>query len=308
MYHTILVPLDGSAFGEWALSAAVSIARRTGASLELVTVAVPLPAVISDGGPLAYDAAWATAAADRATAYLQAVTRRVTGAAELAVTQSVLGGRRVAELLVEHAAKVGADLVVMSTHGYGPLRRAWLGSVADAVVRHSPVPVLLIRPEEEAAPDLSRESLFRRVLVPLDGSGYAEEVLTHAVALGELADASYTLVEVVVPPFVVGAPIGTFPAHVDATLLSDARTAADAYLRGVAERLRKRELRVETLVATEPFTAGAILEQAERLGIDLIALTTHGRGGLGRLLLGSVADKVVRGATGPVLLYRPRGE
>jgi nucleotide-binding universal stress UspA family protein len=307
MYHKLLVPLDGSTFGEWALPAALGIARRAGAQLELVTVDVPPPPLISDAGLLRYDSAWASAARDRALAYLEAVAERISRAAGPTVARTVRSGGKVAELLVEHAARVGADLVVMSTHGHGPLKRAWLGSVADAVARHSPVPVLLVRPEGEDGPDLAHEVLFRNVLVPLDGSAYAEEVLTHAVALGEPAGAGYALLEVVVPPYAVGAPVGTFPPHFDPALLEAGKEAAAGYLRGVAERLRRRELRVETLVAVEPFTSAAILEEAERLEVDLIALTTHGRGGLGRLMLGSVADKIVRGARVPVLLYRPRG-
>jgi nucleotide-binding universal stress UspA family protein len=214
----------------------------------------------------------------------------------------------IVDALVQHASQTHANLIVMSTHGRGPMKRVWLGSVADGVVRHSPIPVLLIHPGEGTPRDPASEWLFGRVLVPLDGSGYSEEVLPWAVALGEVGGAAYTLMEVVQPPMVLGPPYGTFPPpHIDDEQLRALRVASKDYLEGVADRLRTREFRAETIVRDDASTAQGILDQAEKNDVDLIAMSTHGRGGLGRVLLGSVADKVVRGATVPVLLLRPSG-
>jgi nucleotide-binding universal stress UspA family protein len=100
--------------------------------------------------------------------------------------------------------------VAMSTHGRGPLSRFWLGSVADALMRRLPVPLLLVRPQE-GAPDLSEEPPLRRILIPLDGSALAEEVLAPALALGGLVGAEYTLLWVVRPlPF---SPARLWPDH-----------------------------------------------------------------------------------------------
>src|SRR5438067_676921 len=92
----------------------------------------------------------------------------------------------------------GADLVVMTTHGRGPLGRLWLGSVADALVRDLAMPLLLVRPQE-TAPDFKREPLLKHLLLPLDGSPLAEQMLEPAVALGTLMEADYTLLRVIKP-------------------------------------------------------------------------------------------------------------
>ncbi|HET9983295.1 MAG TPA: universal stress protein [Longimicrobiales bacterium] len=305
MIRSVLVPLDGSASSEWALPTAVAIARASGAKLELVSVHVPLELLGAAGEWGGYQGTLEATGTDHALAYLRGVADRVSAAAGVAATPIVRVGRA-ADALVRHAEQAGSDLVVLSTHGHGPIQRAWLGSVADAVARHSPVPVLLVRPEPDAVPDLTGGTLFRHILVPLDGSAFGEEVLGTAVALGALGAADYTLLEVVYPPFVIGPVDETLSLHVDEELLRQRKAAADAYLRGVAERLRADGLEVETVVVVEPSTVASILDYAAK-GADLIALTTHGRGGLGRVVLGSVADKVVRGAASPVLLYRPRG-
>jgi nucleotide-binding universal stress UspA family protein len=306
MIGSILVPLDGSTFAECALPTALGIARRAGAKLELVTINIRIPATVSAHIP-GYDAAWESAVHDRAEKYLNDTAKRVRQVADVTVQTTVRSGD-IAEILLDQAAQVGADLIVMSTHGRGPLQRTWLGSVAVDVIRAAPLPVLLIRPDEGETPDFTKERVFEHVLVPLDGSGHGEEVLPWAVTLGALSNADYTLLQVVEPVWVHAQPYGTFPpAHLDAAQLRAQESAVEAYLDVVAGRLRKRDSSVATIVRSDPSPAAAILSCANEHGIDLIAMATHGRGGLGRILLGSVADKVVRGGETPVLLYRPRG-
>jgi nucleotide-binding universal stress UspA family protein len=307
MFRSILVPLDGSKFGEWSLPTAIAIAKRTEAALELVTVTVPVPRAIAVELP-GYDSAHEAAMQERAEAYLRSVAERITAVAPLTVHTTVRCGQ-VAEALLEHVDDAGCDLIVSTTHGRGPLTRMWLGSVANAVVRHSAVPVLLIRPEEENEPDLTQDRLFRRVLVPLDGSPNSVEVLDAAIAVGELARADYVLLEVIYPPLVLAPAYGTMPPPpIDDRLLTEQKELAEKYLAGVAGELRRRDYWVDTAVRDEPSPATAILEYARTHEVDLIAMATHGRGGLGKLVMGSVADKVVRGASTPVLLYRPHGK
>jgi nucleotide-binding universal stress UspA family protein len=306
MVRSILVPLDGSKFSEWSLPPALAIARRTGAQLELVTVTVPVPPSVAGQIP-DYDAAWESAASKQASSYLNALVERIARSGGVVVHATLRRGN-VAPTLLKHAQDAGCDLVVMTTHGRGPLSRLWLGSVADAVVRHSSLPVMLIRPEEDQEVDLARERLFRHVLVPLDGSSYSAAALAAATAIGELAWGEYTLLEVIQPAFVLVPSFGAETApYFNESLLNEQRAAAEKYLAGTAEQLRNRGYSVETVVRDAGSTAAAILDYAASNPIDLIAMATHGRGGLGRLLLGSVADKVVRAATAPVLLVRPRG-
>ena len=131
-------------------------------------------------------------------AYLDGVVKRVASASPVRVTSDLLEGPRVAETLQAHAATSGADLIVMTTHGRGPLSRFWLGSIADEMVRLATTPVLLVRPHEEAL-DLTSEPGVRHILIPLDGSDLAEQVLEPARVLGVFMQAHFTLLRVYGP-------------------------------------------------------------------------------------------------------------
>jgi nucleotide-binding universal stress UspA family protein len=308
MYRSILVPLDGSTFSEYALPLAREVARRTGASLQLLHVIPPFP-IIDAGGPLLADADLMAHFQAQARAYLEGLLRRLGGPAAVSAAPAVREGEVVTQVK-DYAARAGADLVVMATHGRGPLARFWLGSVADELVRQLPLPLLLVRPRE-TAPDLTHAPDLRRVLLPLDGSPLAERILDPAVALGGTG-ATYTLLRVVKPALLPayapeGRPLGQeVEGLLDRIQEIQKRLLADAeeYLAGVAGRLRARGLQVQTQVAVEEQPAVAILREASEGRAGLIALETHGRHGLARLFLGSVADKVVRGASVPVLVHR----
>jgi nucleotide-binding universal stress UspA family protein len=172
-------------------------------------------------------------------------------------------------------------------------------------VRRAPVPVLLVRPQE-AAPDLAQEPVIRHVLAPLDGSALAEQVLAHAIALGTSMGAEYTLLQAIEP--VVGEyGVELYAAEPGEPAFAHLRTAAQTYLEHMAARLRAESLWVRTAVVVGP-PARAILEYARSQAVDLIAMATHGRSGIANLLVGGVADKVLRGASIPVLLHRPHAE
>jgi nucleotide-binding universal stress UspA family protein len=210
----------------------------------------------------------------------------------------------VADALDGHAKSTGNDFIIMTTHGRGPLSRFWLGSVADELVRRATVPLLLIRPLE-TAPDFASEPQLRRIAIPLDGSTLAEQVLESAIGLGSLMQADYTLVHIYGPLVDSGVdPLNYATVGGHELSLEQRRTDAESYLNRVAKRLKERGFTVETHVGFAQHPASAILDSAEHLGMSLIALETHGRRGLTRLLLGSVADKVIRGASIPVLVHR----
>ena len=302
MYRTILVPLDGSAFAEHALPLAVSIARRAGATLRLVRVHVPA-ATLYRNSDLAANLDLDALVRDEERPYLDHVSGRIAQVCGLRPDVALLDGR-VADVLYEQGVSAGVDLVVMATHGRGPLSRLWLGSVADELVRRLPTPLLLVRPGE-TAPDLAHPPAMRHVLIPLDGSALAEDILEPALELGRLMQTDYTLLRVIEPVIVPDARLGgNAVSGLDPVLLQAIQSEAQDYLERVAERLRSSSVHVQTRVVTNRWAAGAILEEAGSGATQLIALATHGRRGLGRLLLGSVADKVVRGASVPVLLRR----
>jgi len=301
MYRSLLVPLDGSAYGEHALPLALSIARRAGALVNLVQVHVPFTVMFADSiAPGTYEAEAKVMEHERA--YLDEVVKRLATVSPIRVTSALLEGPVVAETLSGHSANAGADLIVMTTHGRGPLSRFWLGNVADEMVRRATTPILLVRPQEKAL-DLASEPVMRHILIPLDGSALAELVLAPAGALGSLMQFEYTLVRVYGPeidlvPLSYEGLGGFKPGE------EELRVEAQDYLNRVAERLKGKGLKVQTQVVLGQHPASSILDMGQSLSVDLIALETHGRRGLPRLLLGSVADKVIRGASTPVLVHR----
>ena len=136
MYTSILVPLDASRFAEKALATAVAVARRANADLCLAAVEIS-PAFIPAGYPL-------EAPEDMAKKYMNEMADRVRDVTGLTVTTEVVAGGSVAEALEAVRTKVGAGLVVMSTHGRTGVSHALLGSVVEKIVRLSPVPVLTL--------------------------------------------------------------------------------------------------------------------------------------------------------------------
>ncbi len=301
MYRSLLVPLDGSAFAEHALPLALGLARRAEASLNLVSVHVPLLSVAADSiAPGTCEAEARALAQERA--YLDEIVRRLATQATVPVTSALLESAAVAELLAEHAAKTNADLVVMTTHGRGPLSRLWLGSVADEMVRRATTPVLLVRPHEKGV-DFAAEPQVRHILVPLDGSALAEQMLAPARVLGGVSQAEFTLLRVYGPAIDVD-PLGYAAQEGVEGADEQLRVRAQDYLQRVAEGLSGQGCKVQTQAVAGQHPATAILDAAQNLAVSLIALETHGRRGLPRLLLGSVADKVIRGATVPVLVHR----
>lgn len=149
--------------------------------------------------------------------------------------------------------------------------------------------------------------MFRRLLVPLDGSELAERALPHAQALAERFGASILLAEAVPPTAYVvpGDGLGTADAGLVAEAWESARDEAAAYLDRARQKLPSK-IGLETEVL-EGAPVPGLLEYAERQGVDLIVMTTHGRGGLERLVFGSVAQQLLQQARVPLLLIRAAG-
>jgi len=303
MYRTILVPLDGSPFAEHALPLALNLARRAGAALRLVHVYSPTALVYPELYPVDGDSFECEIKTGQRI-YLEGVVRRIAEVALVPTTFDILEGD-VAPTIQQEAARINADLVVMTTHGRGQVARFWLGSVADRLIRDLPAPLLLMQPTDDEI-DWKRDPLLRHILVPLDGSALAEQIVEPAVALGSLAEADYTLVRVIAPPPPAHRE-DSDPTRAERRRLQHEKLQKEAqqYLDHVGSRLQERSLQVATTVASGSSPAAAILHRAVQPKVDLIALATHGRSAVARMVLGSVADKVIRGSTLPVLVHRP---
>jgi nucleotide-binding universal stress UspA family protein len=176
----------------------------------------------------------------------------------------------------------------------------WLGSVADALVRLTTLPLLVVHPAQGGHVPADVLSVTH-IMVPLDGSNLSATILGPAADLARASGARMTLVHVVSSSAVLGARI--FPLLPDD--LSPAMAKAKEYLEKLADELREDGLQVDVHVEEHEAPGRAIAALADKLGADLIALATHGYGGLKRALLGSVADKVLRSSPLPLLVQRP---
>ncbi|MEA3338035.1 MAG: universal stress protein [Chloroflexota bacterium] len=286
----VVVSLDGSEFGEYALPMAQAVCEVTGASLVLVSV-IPVKGLLrvlpnSPGGEME------SGQAERET-YLSQVAGKMQSAG--IETEYYVAVGPVAEAINTVTRETDADMLIMSTHGRSGMDRFLIGSVANAVVQLATAPIMLLRPDDEMPPTTLE---MDEVLVTLDGSSYSERVLPYAKTLADAIDGEIILLTVpqVPEPEMYG-------AHYDAVkeLRDIAEVNAQRYLDSVAHNLRQDGANVRAIV-TGSRPATTIVETAEAEGADLIMLATHGRGGMDRLVVGSVADRVVHHTNCPVFL------
>ena len=288
---SVLVPLDGSALAEQALWVAARLARRLHGDLHVATVRVPAagePAArVGTGHEVRHDV----------RAYLEGKAEALATTHGARCSCAVLHGWP-PDALADYVRANGIALVVMTAHGRSGVSRSWIGSVTEGLLARVTAPVLVLRPG--IAPPRSR---FSRILVALDGSAGSKKVLAQAVALGSLESGTeYTLVSIVEAP----APTpGHSPVHLGADpagSLAGRREATGKDLERRAERLRKQGLGVTTRVLVAQGVGEQLIELAKSLDSDLIAVGSQRPRATERLLLGSVADKVIRGASQPVLV------
>lgn len=320
MFKRIVVPLDGSARAECAIPVAARIAGASSASIVLVrVVTAPVNYRRPLGVPPDVEQHMLAAELDGAKRYLEESAASGTLAGILVETKVPVGPD--AATLLAEALSLPADLIVMCSHGYTGFKRWALGSVALKIARHSPVPVLVLREGGDVPTNIHPGGLRPvRVLVALDGSPLAEATLAPAAYLS-------TALSSPLPGMLHLARVVPWPPLEDERQ-NDKVTAArvwaesdaKAYLEGVEQRLREGELAglhlsITTSVAVHAEAAetlmrmaehGECLDEGERSGgCDLIALATHGRGGLQRWAVGSVTERLLGTTKLPLLVVRP---
>jgi nucleotide-binding universal stress UspA family protein len=296
----LLVPLDGSHLAECVLPDAISLATHLQASLTLLHV-------MERGAPATVHGDRHLTVVREAEAYLAGVASRCR-AQGVQVDQHVHPNEEgdVAKSIIDHAADLGADLIILSTHGGGGARRVLFGSVAQQVLRKGLRPVFLIRPPEPQLPEGDSGWVFRRVLVPLDGSPSSEAALPISLPLAGAYGAEVHLLRIV-PTLatITGERASTARLVPTATAASLELEEAEArsHLEAIASQIRTRGIRVSAAVGRgEP--AQGVLDQASRLHADLIAMATHGRTGIDAVFSGSVASRIVARFLRPLLLVR----
>jgi nucleotide-binding universal stress UspA family protein len=281
----VIAPLDGSEKAARAVAAAAAIAKLVGADLNVVRViAAPSERLRSHAEAIGLDDAVVSGRRE-AEAQLADQVAGVTVSPGHHVTLDVVEGSDVAAAIISHAVQRNPRAIVMATRAPKALERAIAGSVADRVVRESPYPVVLVPPG--AAFQGGKTVEITRILVPQDGSSIAFRCLEFLIELPQAKDLEYVLVGV--------APTKALRADAESQLN---RSAAWLRIRGVKS--------IEVIVANAADAAGAIVGAVRHVFPDLIAMSTRGASGLGRLVLGSVAEGVVRSSELPVLLLTPR--
>jgi len=295
MNGPVLIALDGSRFSERALPWALELARRSGVDLDIVTAAEPIPT-------MEY-AEWNQQAQAWAADYVAKV--KASCESEGPAVTTFCGTGHPTQVILDRAGEIDASLIVAATHGRGPMVRAWLGSVADALLRESTRPVLLVRPAESEKADPAPE--VTRVVLALDGSEVSKAARAHAVALARAFEAELVLVRVVTFPTEVASPYLPQTVALNESVVKKSMDEATASLEDEAARLRGEGLAVRVRVTEDVQAATGIVRCASESGAEMIVMATHGRGIVGRALLGSAADKVVRTAQVPVLVVPSKG-
>jgi nucleotide-binding universal stress UspA family protein len=302
MATQILVPLDGSPLSEQALPWAITLGQGLAAELVLFgAVSIPPDTQeILDNAGMKTDALAEQLEAE-ANDHLGKVVERLREAGLNA--RHVVQRGPAAEAIVGFAEKEDIQHIVMATHGYTGISRWTHGSVAERVLQSASVPVLLVRAKAGALRDLRQPMSCQRILVPLDGSARAEQVLPAVIPIASALGSEMILFQVPIV-HVSGWSTGEWFMPLDG-VLATADQSAQAYLSYVANRHKKQGVKVSTATRMGP-VAESIVEHAEANRVDLIAMCTHGRTGLGRWVLGSVADRVLRAGSIPIFLVRAR--
>lgn len=294
MNRPILVPLDGSALAEQALPLAEALAEASDSPILILSASyvasVPGLDVSDEQVRMIADA----------ESYLDRVASRLKKRGIAVETCAPYGAAR--QVIVREARAHRAWLIVMATHGRGGLGRALYGSVADGVVRRAPAPILLVR-AWHAGDSKARLLGSAPIIAPLDGSIHAEAALPLARSLAVALRARVLLVRAIPPLDAARTPDGVAVSH-PTEERTEAGQLARAYLERIAALFAGAGIGVESIVRFgEP--SDVVVAVAEESGAGLTVLTTHGRTGLDRLLLGSVAERIVRRGATPILLVRP---
>ncbi|MBM3451445.1 MAG: universal stress protein [Armatimonadetes bacterium] len=287
MSKRVLVPLDGSPLAQQILPYAVWLARTTGAALELFRVVETPMAVDGEAAYGDYVIRIQALARDEARAAMETTGRALTDAG-VAATSTVVDsdGSPIAMQIGREAERIPDTVIAVSTHGRSGVGRWLLGSVTDKLLHITSCPLFVVHPSD--APSATPVASWRpaTVLVPLDGSPVAERALPTAVALAGNASLRVHLVRVVAD--------------------DDEVPAARQALAGQVKEIASEVPSGVTFEVLRGDPAGALVAAAKLMPDNLIVMTTHGRGGLERWMLGSVTDRVVRYSRDPVFVIRAR--
>ncbi|MBI4198081.1 MAG: universal stress protein [Chloroflexi bacterium] len=303
MYKRILVPLDGSKLAEQVLPYVGAFAAALGSTVELLRCIEPVSPEMADPTPGILLGKVTESFLARANDYLETVSQSLRRAG-ISISHAAYEGDP-ATKIIEAAERDPTTLIAMSTHGRSGLTRWVMGSITSKVLQVTENPMLVIHPREGGA--ATGRVKLSHLVVPLDGSRIAEQILPHAIAVAKALKLKTILVRVTPAPAdyyrYMEYPVGRyqdFSKEVDEAAQQDLQdTEAKLLQQGIAQVERR-------LMHGQP--AAAVVDVVKAVPESLVSMTTHGRSGIGRWMLGSVADRVVRYTGSPVLLIRAKEE
>jgi nucleotide-binding universal stress UspA family protein len=306
MFEKIVVPLDRSKAGEVVLPYVEALAAVYGSAVKLVGVveAEPSKENVQSSAPTVDKAGFLRL-------YLLDVAKRIAYegvdfgmSGKNKIDFEVLVGN-VAREILKYAEYLDAGLIVLASHGSGNEDEWSIGNISSKVLRASKKPVLLIHREPSAAA-LEQKKLVHKILVPLDGSKLGEAAIPYTQDLAAKLQAEMVLVHVT-EPLVRWGMYDSNPADQIVESPETRDTEAEEYLASVVKSLGQNKGIAVSAVALYGIPARQIVNYARENKIDLIAMSTHGRSGLGQWVFGSVTDKVLHSGGPPVLVVRPTG-
>jgi len=281
----ILVPLDGSGEAESVLPYLRDLAPKFDSRVHILGVGIGIKT-------------------RRVNRLLEDYTKRIASSlqSDNIKAEPVIRYGIAADKILDFTVEKEADLIIMATHGRSGITRWWMGSVAEKVISEAIAPVLLVRSKRPTKTGtVGKLHFLHKILAPLDGSDIGEAALAYAETLAIKSRASVDLLQIISPPGTVEASLLGGPDW--RKFIKAMQDAGENYLKSISARLNGNGVKSTYEVVTgDP--ADKIVEYAEDKKISLIAMSTHGRTGLARWVLGSVADKVLHSARIPILLVR----
>jgi nucleotide-binding universal stress UspA family protein len=309
MYKRIIVPLDGSELAERALPYAEELAMELGSEVILLNVRRQ-----SEDPDHPEHRAYLSKMVATTEQEIKKSPSLPPGE-KVKVDSAIIGASsglltHPAEEILDYAEANSVGLIIMATHGRTGIKRWALGSTAEKVARASKCPILLIR----ANTDLPQSVHLDKILVPLDGSKYSEAVLPHIENIAPKLNARIYLLKVVEPTYHIY-PIYDESAYYGGTGMVEMpyteeemepiKAAAEEYIISVNHKLTAEGIKTSHKVKVGS-AAEEIIRAEEEMGVDMVAMSTHGHSGFGRWEHGNIADKVLHGGNKPLLFVRPQ--
>lgn len=289
MLKTILVPLDGSKPGELALVYAKELAIGLGAEIRLVCA------------PERREEETRRAC----SFYLEEIRERLHGNTQKANpavdVRIVLVEGEPASGIVDYAEKEQIGLIVLASHGHSGILRWPLGSIASKIIQHSPVPVLMVRASEDLLKKPPAGRVFKKILLPLDGSPLGEAALPLTIEIAQALGSEVVLFRAVDIQLHIHSIGGPDHFRYTEQQVEQMNKDAAAYLDGT--RKKYPVIKIRTLLATGD-AASEILKAAEAENVSLVAMSSHGHTGIDRWVLGSISNKILHAGKEPLLIVR----